>query len=107
VLGILVLEGQWLHQLYVEPTTTGRGIGAGLVTLAQRERPDGLRLWTFAANTAAQRFYERHGFVERVAPTAGTTRRARRTSSTCGAVQASRADHTGGAAAAVLSSLRQ
>jgi GNAT superfamily N-acetyltransferase len=64
VLGILVLEGQWLDQLYVEPTTTGRGIGAGLVTLAQRERPDGLRLWTFAANTGAQRFYERHGFVE-------------------------------------------
>ena len=62
--GILVLDGEWLDQLYVEPTMTGRGIGAGLVGLAKRERPDGLRLWTFASNTGAQRFYERHGFVE-------------------------------------------
>jgi ribosomal protein S18 acetylase RimI-like enzyme len=42
---------------------TGRGIGTCLVELAKRERPDGLRLWTFASNTRAQRFYERHGFV--------------------------------------------
>jgi hypothetical protein len=26
--------------------------------------PEGLRLWTFASNAGAQRFYERHGFVE-------------------------------------------
>jgi hypothetical protein len=38
--------------------------GACLVELAKRERPDGLRLWTFASNLRAQRFYERHGFVE-------------------------------------------
>jgi ribosomal protein S18 acetylase RimI-like enzyme len=43
---------------------TGCGIGSGLVELAKRERPDGLRLWTFASNTGAQRFYEAHGFVE-------------------------------------------
>ena len=35
--GILVLNGPWIDQLYVEPT--------------------------FASNTGAQRFYERHGFV--------------------------------------------
>ena len=63
VLGILVLDGPWLDQLYVEPGMTGRGIGAALLQLAKRERPEGLRLWTFAANTGAQRFYERHGFV--------------------------------------------
>jgi GNAT superfamily N-acetyltransferase len=61
--GILVLDGPWVDQLYVEPTITGRGVGAGLVQLAKRERPDGLRLWTFASNTGAQRFYESHGFV--------------------------------------------
>ena len=61
LVGILVLDGPWLDQLYVEPT--GRGIGAALVELAKRERPDGLRLWTFASNIGAQRFYERHGFV--------------------------------------------
>jgi GNAT superfamily N-acetyltransferase len=64
VVGILVLDGPWVDQLYVEPALTGRGIGGGLLELAKRERPDGLRLWTFASNTGAQRFYERHGFVE-------------------------------------------
>ena len=43
---------------------TGRGIGGSLVKLAKRERPEELRLWTFASNTRAQRFYKRHGFVE-------------------------------------------
>jgi GNAT superfamily N-acetyltransferase len=62
--GILVLDGPWVDQLYVEPTLTGRGIGADLLDLAKRERPDGLRLWTFASNARAQRFYKRHGFVE-------------------------------------------
>lgn len=64
LVGLLVLEGDWLAQLYVEPGMTGRGIGAELVGRAKRERPAGLRLWTFASNTGAQRFYERHGFVE-------------------------------------------
>jgi GNAT superfamily N-acetyltransferase len=61
--GLLVLDGQSLDQLYVEPDLTGRGIGAELLAVAKRERPDGLELWTFASNTGAQRFYERHGFV--------------------------------------------
>ena len=64
LVGILVLGGDWIDQLYVAPEMTGGGIGAGLVELAKRERPDGLRLWTFASNLRAQRFYVRHGFVE-------------------------------------------
>jgi GNAT superfamily N-acetyltransferase len=64
LLGILVLEGSWVDQLYVEPSMTGQGIGAELLQLAKRERPLGLRLWTFTSNTRAQQFYERHGFVE-------------------------------------------
>jgi ribosomal protein S18 acetylase RimI-like enzyme len=63
LVGILVLDGPWLDQLYVEPTITRRGIGSNLVDLAKRERREGLRLWTFASNTGAQRFYERQGFV--------------------------------------------
>ena len=62
--GILVLDGECVDQLYVEPTMTGQGIGAQLLDLAKRRRPQGLRLWTFASNVGAQRFYERHGFVE-------------------------------------------
>jgi GNAT superfamily N-acetyltransferase len=64
LVGILVLEADWVDQLYVEPTMTGQGIGAQLLSLAKRQRPERLRLWTFAANHGAQRFYERHGFVE-------------------------------------------
>ena len=61
--GILVLDGPWVDQLYVEVSLTGRGIGSQLLDFAKRARPDGLQLWTFASNLGAQRFYERHGFV--------------------------------------------
>jgi|SRR5947207_14615809 len=62
--GILVLDGEFVDQLYVEPGLTGGGIGSALLTVAKRERPQGLALWTFQTNTGARRFYERHGFVE-------------------------------------------
>ena len=62
--GILVLDGEFVDQLYVDPGLTGRGIGSALLAVAKRERPQGLRLWTFQTNTGARRFYERHGFVE-------------------------------------------
>jgi GNAT superfamily N-acetyltransferase len=62
--GILVLDGDFVDQLYVEPGLTGHGIGSALLAVAKRERPRGLRLWAFQSNTGARRFYERHGFVE-------------------------------------------
>ena len=61
---ILVLDGEWVDQLYVDPLATGRGIGSALLDHAKRERPAGLKLWTFQSNADAQRFYLRHGFVE-------------------------------------------
>jgi ribosomal protein S18 acetylase RimI-like enzyme len=64
VVGILVLRGDWIDQLYVDPDLNRRGIGVRLLDLAKRERPHGLRLWTFASNDGARRFYERHGFSE-------------------------------------------
>ena len=64
LVGILALEDDWIDQLYVDPNLTGRGIGLELLEVAKRERPDGLRLWTFVSNDSARRFYERHGFVE-------------------------------------------
>ena len=63
-IGLLVLDGEWIDQLYVDPGFTGRGIGTKLIDVARRESPEGLRLWTFVSNAGAQRFYERHGFVE-------------------------------------------
>ena len=64
LVGMLVLDGDWIDQLYVDPDLTRAGIGTELITLAKRERPDGLRLWTFVSNERAQRFYLRHGFQE-------------------------------------------
>ena len=63
LVGVLVLEDDWVDQLYVAPAATGHGLGARLLDLAKSLRPDGLQLWTFTSNLGAQRFYERHGFV--------------------------------------------
>jgi GNAT superfamily N-acetyltransferase len=64
VVGLLVLDGDFVSQLYVEPSWRRRGVGTGLLGRAKLERPAGLQLWTFQVNTAAQNFYLRHGFVE-------------------------------------------
>jgi GNAT superfamily N-acetyltransferase len=63
VIGLLVLDGAEVDQLYVDPEWWGRGIGSRLIEHAKRVRPHGLRLWAFQTNTGARRFYERHGFV--------------------------------------------
>jgi ribosomal protein S18 acetylase RimI-like enzyme len=62
VVGMMVLEGAELDQLYIAPGWTGRGIGSRFVELAKRLRPAGLSLYTFGVNQGARRFYERHGF---------------------------------------------
>ena len=64
LVGLLVLDADWIDQLYVDPELTRSGIGAKLMAAAKRERPDGLRLWAFVSNHGAQRFYLRHGFQE-------------------------------------------
>jgi len=63
VVGLLVLDGEELDQLYLEPSWRGRGVGDRFVELAKRRRPEGLALWTFQVNGPARRFYDRHGFV--------------------------------------------
>jgi GNAT superfamily N-acetyltransferase len=62
-LAVLVLDGDWVDQLYVDPAFTGRGLGSRLIELAKSRRPAGLQLWTFVTNTRAQRFYRRHDFI--------------------------------------------
>ncbi|MFC9908374.1 GNAT family N-acetyltransferase [Streptomyces sp. NPDC127197] len=63
VVGVMVLAGAELSQLYLHPDWRGRGIGDRFVALAKERSPQGLTLWTFQVNTPAHRFYERHGFV--------------------------------------------
>ncbi|MFV0136619.1 GNAT family N-acetyltransferase [Streptomyces sp. HMX87] len=63
IVGVMVLDGEWLAQLYLDPARRGRGIGDRFVALAKERRPHGLSLWTFQVNGPARRFYERHGFV--------------------------------------------
>jgi chorismate mutase/GNAT superfamily N-acetyltransferase len=62
--GYLLLEGDWLHSLYVRPGLTGQGIGSVLLDVAKGLRPDGFALWVFERNTGARRFYVRHGLWE-------------------------------------------
>jgi GNAT superfamily N-acetyltransferase len=63
VVGLLVLGGVELEQLYLDPSWRGRGLGDRFMALAKRQRPRGLELWTFQVNGPAKRFYQRHGFV--------------------------------------------
>ncbi|HTE85898.1 MAG TPA: GNAT family N-acetyltransferase [Dehalococcoidia bacterium] len=63
VVGLMVLDRQWIDNLYLDPYWTGRGIGTCLVELAKRLRPGGLDLWTFQSNVGVRRFYVRLGFV--------------------------------------------
>lgn len=65
VVGMMVLgDGGFLSQLYLDPSWRGKGLGDRFVALAKERRPGGLELWTFQVNAAAQRFYLRHGFAE-------------------------------------------
>ena len=57
-------QGADVHALYVDAATQGQGVGSDLVN-AMKVAQDHLSLWTFVANTGAQRFYLRHGFAER------------------------------------------
>ena len=58
-----------LHSLYVVPAHRDAGVGAGLVAAfrswARQRLADRMSVTAYAANTAAIRFYERHGFTPR------------------------------------------
>jgi GNAT superfamily N-acetyltransferase len=62
-MALMVLDHEWIDQLYVDPASTRGGIGGELLQHAMRERPTGLKLWTFQSNLDARRFYEERGFI--------------------------------------------
>lgn len=62
LIGFIAFREGWIDQLYVLPSSQGRGVGAALLQVAQ-SRLDALSLWTFQRNEGARRFYEKHGFV--------------------------------------------
>ena len=61
VRGMMVLEGDEVKRLFVEPSFQGRGIGAALLNHAV-EQYHCTHLWALEKNTGALRFYQRHGF---------------------------------------------
>lgn len=63
VVGFLARNGAEIHALYLAQAARGQGIGHRLLERAKSGQAE-LSLFTFQANTGAQRFYERHGFIE-------------------------------------------
>ena len=63
IVGFYALNGEDLDALYVAAANRGQGVGAALLRHAQ-DAVDRLALWTFQANSGAQRFYLRQGFAE-------------------------------------------
>ena len=61
---IVPSDDNFVTAFYINEHHRSQGIGSQLMERAQQERPAGLTLWTFVANTASHRFYQRHGFAE-------------------------------------------
>ena len=62
IVGIAVLRGDFVDQLYVLPKHQRHGVGSLLLSHLKRQRRL-LRLYTFQSNEPARDFYEKHGFT--------------------------------------------
>ena len=61
IASFLARDGEEIRLLYTHPDFIGTGAGSLLLEDAKAPAA-ALELWCFQANTAARRFYERHGF---------------------------------------------
>jgi putative acetyltransferase len=61
--GFLAQRDGLIAALYLAPPARGQGVGRGLLDRA-KAASNALELWTFVANSGAQRFYAREGFAE-------------------------------------------
>jgi ribosomal protein S18 acetylase RimI-like enzyme len=63
MVGFVAASPATISQLYVRKGFHRRGIGSRLVEWAKAQSGGSLWLYTFARNSGARAFYERHGFV--------------------------------------------
>lgn len=63
LVGVAMVHGVLLTQLYVDPDGQGRGVGSALLATARAAVAGPLELWVFARNEPALAFYRRRGFV--------------------------------------------
>jgi ribosomal protein S18 acetylase RimI-like enzyme len=63
IVAVMVLDGDMVDQMYVEPASQRRGVGDAMLAHAKQLRPARLRLYTFQSNAPARRFYEARGFI--------------------------------------------
>ena len=61
VKGFILIDGNEVWKLYVEPVLQGQSIGGELLEYA-KERHGVKSLWALEKNTRAVKFYEKHGF---------------------------------------------
>ena len=63
VVGFVMLRGEELGQLYVDPDYQRKGIGRKLLEFTKQIRATGFSLTAIAASIDAMRFYEREGLL--------------------------------------------
>lgn len=59
--GFMILDGNFLDELYLRRDLQGQGIGSALIALAKGRSPE-LKLFTMKQNERAIAFYQQHGF---------------------------------------------
>ena len=62
LVGFIAATPESVSQLYVRVSCLAQGIGSLLLHWAKEQSNGSLWLYTFARNTNARRFYEKHGF---------------------------------------------